>query len=98
MEAPNSSVFFNQACYDVLIRGRVQFRSLVQCTLYNGEPDTRAVDTRAVDTRAVDVRAVDTRAAISQKVDSGHYGGSILPYNQYIFICTYILIQCNVKR
>ena len=29
----------------------------------------------------------------------GHYGGSILPYNQYIFICTYyILIQCNVKR
>ena len=40
-------------------------------TIFQGEPDTRAVDARAVDARAVDARAVDTRAAISQKVDNG---------------------------
>ena len=45
----------------------------------------------AVDARAEDARAVDTGAAISQK------GGSILPYNQYVFICTNILIQTTVQ-
>ena len=41
-------------------------------------------------TSAVDARAVDTRAAISQKVDTMAEVSCILPYDQYIFIRTYI--------